>query len=116
MSELSPQQRSLFDSGEPGFDRRLAGLCRTALGKGAWLDHLPAWLQGHDAALQTLWSTTRWRSERRRMYDRVVDVPRLFATLPEDGPGHSIVAELADTLSAYYGRSLHRISLAAYRD
>jgi alkylated DNA repair dioxygenase AlkB len=116
MSRPSPQQRSFFDFGEPAFDPELRGLCRTALAKGAWVDHLPEWLKGHDAVLEALWTTTRWQSERRQMYDRMVDVPRLFATLPDDGPGHPILAGLADALSASYGRSLRRTSLAAYRD
>lgn len=113
---VQPQQRSLFDSSEPAFDGAFTGLCRIPLTRGAWVDHRPAWLAGHDAVLEVLWATTRWQSERRHMYDRVVDVPRLFATLPDDGPGHPILGAVADALTARYGRSLHRISLAAYRD
>src|SRR5262249_26865402 len=116
MAPWSPQQRSVFDSGEPGFDPYFHDISRIPLARGAWLDHLPGWLKGHDAVLDTLWTTTRWQSERRRMYDRVVDVPRLFASLPDDGPGHPILAPMADALSARYGRSLHRTSMAAYRD
>jgi alkylated DNA repair dioxygenase AlkB len=111
-----PVQRGLFDTGGPGFDRALGGLCRLPLDRGAWVDRLPGWLAGHDTVLELLWSTTRWQSERRRMYDRVVDVPRLTATLPEDGPGHPVLVELASALSSHYGRSLERVSLAAYRD
>src|SRR5262249_21581487 len=47
---------------------------------------------------------------------RIVDVPRLVAGLPDDGPGHPVIAGLAEALTAHYGRSLHRVSLAAYRD
>lgn len=50
------------------------------------------------------------------MYERVVDVPRLVATLPDDGPGHPILEAVAVTLSSHYGRPLFDISLAAYRD
>ena len=109
-------QQSLFGRAEPRFDPTLGGLQRTVLGEGAWVDHLPGWVAGHDTMLETLWSTTRWQSHRRRMYDRVVDVPRLEATLPDDGPGHPLVFDLAATLTAHYGRDLHRVSLAAYRD
>src|SRR5512146_274732 len=116
MLQLSPQQQSLFDSGEPGFDPHIARLGRIPLDRGAWLDHIAEWLDGHEALLATLWSTTRWRSQRRRMYERVVDVPRLVATLPDDGPGHPILHAVAAALSAYYGRPLFDISLAAYRD
>jgi alkylated DNA repair dioxygenase AlkB len=116
MPQLSPQQRSLFEPCEPRFDQRLARLSRVPLDKGAWIDHLPGWLDGHEAVLDTLWSTTRWRSQRRWMYERVVEVPRLVATLPEDGPGHPVLPELAVALSAHYGRPLPDVSLAAYRD
>jgi len=46
----------------------------------------------------------------------MVDVPRLVATLPDDGPGHPVVVEMAEALSARYGLPLREISLAAYRD
>ena len=116
MSQLSVQQSSLFDSGEPRFDRHLARRARIPLDKGAWLDHIPGWLEGNETLLETLWSTTGWRSQRRRMYERVVDVPRLVATLPDDGPGHPILREMAEALSTCYGRLLFDTSLAAYRD
>ena len=117
MSEYPPpliRQGTLFAE-EPDYDPSLGRLVRTDLGKGAWVDHLPQWLRGHEAVLDVLWTTTRWEAHRRRMYDRVVDVPRLVASLPEDGPGHPLVPELAAVLSAHYGRPLEQISLAAYR-
>ena len=116
MPQVSPQQRSLFDSGEPRFDPQLARLSRIPLDKGAWIDHLPGWLEGHETLLDQLWATTQWQSHRRHMYERMVDVPRLVATLPENGPGHPIVTDMADTLSAHYFRDLFDVSLAAYRD
>ncbi len=112
----SPLQRGLFDSAEPGFDPDLAQARRTWLDGGAWIEHAPAWLSGHEAVLEALWTTTRWHAQRRRMYDRDVDVPRLVATLPEDGPGHPILLRLAAALAARYGRALPSVSLAAYRD
>jgi len=116
MPQVSPQQRSLFDSGEPRFDPQLARLSRIPLDKGAWIDHLPGWLEGHETLLDQLWATTQWQSHRRHMYERMVDVPRLVATLPENGPGHPIVTDMADALSAHYFRDLFDVSLAAYRD
>jgi len=112
---LIGRQASLFAE-EPSFDPSLAGLARTDLGRGAWIDHVVEWVRGHEAVLETLWTTTRWEAHRRRMYERIVDVPRLVAGLPDDGPGHPLIAGLAEALTAHYGRSLHRVSLAAYRD
>jgi alkylated DNA repair dioxygenase AlkB len=116
---LGPAARQgvLFAAGAPSCEPdRLRRLDRSDLGAGAWIDHLPEWVGGHDALLETLWTETRWQAQQRRMYDRIVDVPRLAATLPEDGPGHPMLLEMAGALSARYGRALTEISLAAYRN
>ena len=109
------RQGTLFAE-EPACDSSLGRLARTDLGGGAWIDHLPEWVRGHESVLDVLWTTTRWEAHRRRMYDRIVDVPRLVASLPDDGPGHALIPELVAALSARYGRPLDRVSLAAYRD
>jgi alkylated DNA repair dioxygenase AlkB len=109
------RQASLFAE-EPAFDPALARIARTDLGSGAWIDHLAEWVRGHEFVLDVLWTTTRWEAHRRRMYERIVDVPRLVASLPDDGPGHPLIPGLAAALAARYGRPLDRVSLAAYRD
>ncbi len=114
-STLMTRQGLLFAE-QPAFDSTLTRLARTHLGRGAWIDHLPDWVHGHEAVLDVLWTTTRWEAHRRRMYDRIVDVPRLVASLPDDGPGHPLIASLAAALSAHYGRPLPQVSLAAYRN
>jgi alkylated DNA repair dioxygenase AlkB len=110
------EQASLFGSGEPRLDPDLTGLRRLPLDAGAWVDHLPGWLEGHDAVFEALRRTTRWEHHRRRMYERVVDVPRLVAELPDDGPGHPVLDRAARVLSRRYGLALARVSLAYYRD
>ena len=52
---------------------------RTELGDGAWIDVQRGWLQGSDALFERLRDAVPWRAERRQMYERVVDVPRLLA-------------------------------------
>ena len=108
-------QPDLFASAEPGFDPELRGLERVDLGAGAWIDRLPEWAQGHATLLEALWSGMRWQAHRRRMYERVVDVPRLVATVPDDGPGHPVVGALGAALAARYRRPFPHVSLAAYR-
>jgi alkylated DNA repair dioxygenase AlkB len=110
------EQASLFGSGEPRLDAELRGLRHITLGAAAWVDHLPGWLEGHEALFELLRQTTRWQRQRRRMYERVVDVPRLVADLPEDGPGHPVLGQAAATLSRRYSLALDRVSLAYYRD
>lgn len=119
MREQTPSvtfQRSLFGAAMSRCDPELRELRRTDLGAGAWIDHRPEWVEVHEALMEALWTTMRWQAHRRRMYDRVVDVPRLVASWPEDGPGHPLIPELAVALSRHYGRPLPGISFAAYRD
>ena len=110
------EQASLFGSGEPRFDPAFTGVRRLTLSGGAWVEHLPGWLEGHEAVFETLRRTTRWEHHRRRMYERIVDVPRLVASLPDDGPGHPVLEEAQTALSRRYGVDLTSVSLAYYRD
>ena len=52
---------------------------RYHLEHGAWVDHQPFWLHQADSRFFELSTATAWRSERRQMYDRTVDVPRLVS-------------------------------------
>src|SRR3712207_9392844 len=51
---------------------------RHHLGRGAWVDHLPGWVQGSDEVLEVLLGDIGWRADRRQMYEREVTVPRLL--------------------------------------
>ena len=75
-------QATLFDA-EPG--RRPGGRRRSPRSgrrstRGAWLDVQRNWLADADDVFATLVRDVPWRAERRQMYDRVVDVPRLVHT------------------------------------
>jgi alkylated DNA repair dioxygenase AlkB len=50
---------------------------RIDLGEGAWLDVRPGWVTGSDELFERLVDVVPWKADRREMYDRVVDVPRL---------------------------------------
>ena len=109
-------QLSLLGRDEPRFDEDFSRLERVTLSDGAWLDLQPGWLRGHERVFEALERTTRWRTEERQMYERVVDVPRMFAVLPDDGPGHPILLAIRRALSAHYATEFVRTSLALYRD
>lgn len=111
-----PLQLDLFRASAPRFDAAFSDGRRLDLDEGAWVEHHPGWIAGHDALFTALERATRWRSERRAMYDRVVDVPRLVAALPDDSDGHPLLEEMARALSRRYGEDFVRISLAFYRD
>ncbi len=109
-------QSSLFDIGVPAFDPELRGLERLDLDHGAWVDYLPHWLCGHEAVYRDLVGSADWKHERRFMYDRTVDVPRLTAAAPTQGPGAQLLLDLSATLAGNYGVTFEGISLAWYRD
>lgn len=87
---------------------------RTALTPTAFVDHHRAWVRGTEPLFETLRNSVRWTHQRRTMYDRVVDVPRLLGSFPGDTP--TIVRAMQDVLSKRYSVRLDRISLARYRD
>lgn len=109
-------QLGIFCMGEPIFDPAFQGIDRVMLGRGAWIEHLPQWLEGAEEVLTACVHGMRWRADSRRMYDRVVEVPRLTAFVPTDGQGHSVLAPMAECLSERYGEPLTSIGLAYYRD
>jgi alkylated DNA repair dioxygenase AlkB len=113
---MPARQIGLLGHGAPAVDQRFSTLRRTALDQTAWVEHAPTWADGHQALMDELVRTTRWQSQRREMYDRTVDVPRLVAALPEDGPGHPLLEQMRRLLSARYGTVFSHVSLALYRD
>jgi len=109
-------QTCLLYQDEPDFDPSFHGIQRKELGRGAWIEHLPGWLSGHEEVFATLVDEMKWRAQRRKMYERVVSVPRLTARVPADGLGHPVLPRLADALSARSGWCLHNIGMAYYRN
>ncbi len=112
----APRQLGLFGGGEPDFDRRFEKLARSELSANAWFDYAPGWLSGHEALFRSLLETTHFRREKRQMYERIVEVPRLIAALPADGPVPAVVEEARLALSARYGETFARVSLGYYRN
>jgi alkylated DNA repair dioxygenase AlkB len=113
-------QPSIFDVAEiaPG---PLAGLRRTPLDRGAWIDVLPGWMSGADALFAALAQEVPWRAERREMYDRVVDVPRLLHLYDvDDELPNPALAAARDQLSRHYRSELGEPFVTAgccyYRD
>ena len=109
-------QIALFGHEAPRFDATFPDFRRIELGSGAWLDYLPGCVSGHQQLFDELERTTRWRTEQREMYEKTVEVPRLYAVVPEDGPGHPIVERMRRALSERYAEAFTRVSLALYRD
>ncbi|MGP3952956.1 alpha-ketoglutarate-dependent dioxygenase AlkB family protein [Streptomyces sp. 7N604] len=114
-------QGSLFDETDEVGLRSLDPIRRTPLGRGAWIDVLPGWLTGADALFESLATSVPWRAEQRRMYERVVDVPRLLAFYGADDPlPHPVLTEARTALSEHYAEELGEpfttAGLCYYRD
>ncbi|MGI8678762.1 MAG: alpha-ketoglutarate-dependent dioxygenase AlkB [Jatrophihabitans sp.] len=94
---------------------------RTELGDGAWLDLRPRWITGADALFERLAHGVDWHAERRPMYDRVVDVPRLLNFVDEHDPLPDPALVLAKrALDRHYehelGEHFATAGLCLYRD
>ncbi|CAN5270548.1 alpha-ketoglutarate-dependent dioxygenase AlkB [soil metagenome] len=111
-------QSTLFaGAGQLRFD----AIERTVLSRGAWVDTAQGWLPDADEVFDALAARVPWRSERRAMYDRVVDVPRLVHTyLAAEALPHPVLDQARDGLSAHYRDELGEPFVTAgccyYRD
>jgi alkylated DNA repair dioxygenase AlkB len=114
-------QGSLLDDTDASGPRSLSAARRTLLERGAWVDVLPGWIPNADALFERLLTSVPWRAERRRMYDKVVDVPRLLAFYDEDAELPDPVLDEAKTaLDEHYaeelGEPFRTAGLCLYRD
>lgn len=108
-------QGSLFDHCE-----------RRDLGSGAWIEMRSGWVDdgtiAADPLFEELLAAVSWRAERRQMYDRVLDVPRLvsFCDLSAEPPPHPAVARLRRRLNDIYagelGEPFTTAGFCLYRD
>jgi len=115
-------QASLLDVATGPELGRLAGsVRRTDLGRGAWVDLRPGWLSGSDALFDRLVGDVPWYAERRQMYERVVDVPRLLCFYGEDETlPDPVLTQARDALGAHYadelGEPFRTAGLCFYRN
>jgi alkylated DNA repair dioxygenase AlkB len=117
-----PLQASLFaDAEEPAFGFLGDTVQRRELDSGAWVDVRRGWVSGADLLFERLRDNATWRSERRHMYDRVVDVPRLSCYLRGDVPWPDpLLYAMKDALDVHYehelGEPFLTCGMAFYRD
>ncbi len=115
-------QGSLLDLSDESRPGPLAGaVTRTVLTEGAWIDVLPGWMTGADALFHRLLDAVPWHAERRQMYERVVDVPRLLCFYGEGEPLpdpalHEARAALDAHYAAELGEPFRTAGLCLYRD
>src|SRR4029079_2530716 len=90
-------QSSLFEHAE-----------RRDLGSGAWVEVRSGWLTDADGLFDQLQDCIPWRAERRQMYERVLDVPRLvsFHNLVDEPAPHPRLKQMRRRLNDTYGGEL----------
>jgi alkylated DNA repair dioxygenase AlkB len=109
-------QRSLFAVGPPTVDGWVDHH-RIALASGSWIDVARGWLGGADALFDELVGVVPWSQGRRRMYDRVVDDPRLSHRYAVGSPlPHPVLDDVTRALVARYRVRFGSVGLNYYRD
>ncbi|NVB78270.1 MAG: alpha-ketoglutarate-dependent dioxygenase AlkB [Kofleriaceae bacterium] len=108
------RQLDLFATGAPSFDTEFSTLVRTELSDGAWIDHAPGWVSGHDALFEALEKALPWRRETMKMYDKTVDVPRLLARI--DLATQPLIEHMRAAISRRYGEEFIHVTAALYRN
>jgi alkylated DNA repair dioxygenase AlkB len=101
--------------------RDFEALERTDLSRGAWIEVQRGWLRNGFELFDDLVASPEWQTERRKMYDSVVDVPRLLRFFRT---GHQVpwpmLVEARQLLSRHYqpvlGEDFTSTGLCLYRD
>lgn len=118
--DLAPRQGSLFGLLEPGVDVAFLRVERVELDERSWVEVGRGWLRGADTVFDELVRVLPFRQRTDiKMFDRLVDEPRLCAWwhldsgLPEPIP---LLAEMRALLSRRYGEEFTSIGFNLYRD
>jgi len=101
------------------FDASFATARRIALDDSAWVDHVSGWVDGADALFEVVVADAPWEHRTVRMYDRMVEEPRLTAWYGHslaDAKVPAICAAMIDTLRVRYGRAFDGVGAALYRN
>jgi len=116
MGAVEPLQGTLLGAEVPAI-RPGAAFERTMLDDRCWVDGARAWLAGADTVLAHLAVGVDWEQRRRRMWDRMVDDPRLSRWLSRRDPSpHPVLGDARDTLERRYGVVLSGPALNYYRN
>ena len=91
---------------------------RVELGDEAWVDTMTGFVRGGDTLMDTLVGTVPLFTERRPMYDKMVDVPRLSAHLPADllGSVVPVIGDIAAKLGDHYRKAFTTVGINLYRN
>src|SRR6266852_5488646 len=117
---LNWQPTLLGDPGDsPAFDPSFTSARRIALDDSAWVDHVAGWVHGADTLFEDVVAHAPWEHRTVRMYDRMVEEPRLTAWYGHalgDPSVPAILTDMAAALSERYSRTFDGVGAALYRD
>jgi alkylated DNA repair dioxygenase AlkB len=118
---MAALQGSFLDLDEVSLGPLGPDVQRVHLTEGAWVDLRRGWLTGASVLFERLRDGVDWRAEKRPMYDRVVDVPRLLRFLDEGEPvPDPVLTEAKAALDRHYGPELGEpfatLGMCLYRD
>lgn len=114
-------QASLFASSAVEVPALTGQVGRVQLDGGAWVDVLRGWITGADDVFPHLVNEIPWHAERREMYDRTVNVPRLLHMYHVDEQlPHPVLTAARAELNRHYADELGEEFVTAgccyYRD
>ncbi|MEM7092990.1 MAG: alpha-ketoglutarate-dependent dioxygenase AlkB [Actinomycetota bacterium] len=109
----SPSQGTLWGYGETSV-APVTGRWQALDGASA-IYHQPYWLQGADAAFDEVERACAWRSMRRPMYDRIVDVPRLIANPARGALPSPALVRIVEGVEELLGIRADHVGLNLYR-
>ncbi len=108
-------QGSLLGTADPAVDSDFVGCIRRDLPEGAWVDHVPGWVTGGDDVFSLVADLVDWQSPMVRMWDNLVQTPRLNGSLPR-GRRPAIVDDMRAALEARYDQTFASVGANLYRD
>jgi alkylated DNA repair dioxygenase AlkB len=113
---VGPLQGTLLGADEPAVDHDSRPE-RIALDAASWVEVTRDWLRGADTLLDALVPAVTWHQGRRRMYDRILDEPRLSRSFsPGDALPHPALAAMRAALIERCAVPLGGMFLNYYRD
>ena len=116
MAQLGVYQPTLLAGGDPSIDPTTP-TTRHWLDETSWVDVAPGWLRGADTLLIDLADRLPWKRGRRRMYDHIVDEPRLSAVCELGDPGTpTVFSAMVTALDTRYDESMDSVWVNYYRD
>jgi len=117
---MGTRQASLFGLLDPAVDTAFANIERVSLDDTSWVEFVPGWLQGADLVFEELTASLPLRQRTDvKMYDRLVDEPRL-STWWHVSSGTSeplpILGDIRALLANRYREEFDSIGFNLYRD